>query len=124
MAEIGTGSAAWTVTEATPRWGMCAEEGGVTTATPPSMKLLLRVDEARAVLSLNRNAMYRLLMSEAIYSFKEGGVRLVPAAELEAYVARRVAERLAERHPIAAASAPRQAMRPADGRGTGVAHGR
>jgi excisionase family DNA binding protein len=68
-------------------------------ATAPPTKLLLRVDEARAMLSLNRNAMYRLLMSGAIYSFKEGGVRLIPAAELAAYVERH----LSERPPITAA---------------------
>jgi hypothetical protein len=84
-------------------------------------KLLLRVDEARAVLSLNRNAMYRLLMSETIYSFKEGGVRLIPASELAAYVERR----MAERSPIAgAALALRPVLRSAVGRGTGSGYGK
>jgi len=83
-------------------------------------KLLLRVDEARAILSLNRNAMYRLLMSEAIYSFKEGGVRLIPAAELAAYVERR----MAERQSGAAAPALRRVLRLAAVRGRGADHGR
>lgn len=95
-----------------------AENQAMVSASPG--KLLLRVDEARAVLSLNRNAMYRLLMSETIYSFKEGGVRLIPAAELAAYVERR----MAERQSTATAPALRQVLCLATGHGKGSSYGR
>jgi hypothetical protein len=102
------------------RRGLDTAETQAMGSTAPPVKLLLRVDEARAVLSLNRNAMYRLLMSETIYSFKEGGVRLIPAAELAAYVERR----MAERQSIAAAPALRQVLRLAVSHGKGSGYGR
>lgn len=95
-----------------------AEKQAAATTAPP-VKLLLRVDEARAVLSLNRNAMYRLLMSEVIYSFKEGGVRLIPVSELQTYVERR----LAEKRPITSMPLLPRMLHLSQGRSKGESHG-
>jgi excisionase family DNA binding protein len=58
----------------------------------PVAKLLLTVDEAAERLSMSRTRLYGLLGRHIIFSIKEGRARLVPVAELERYVARRVAE--------------------------------
>lgn len=61
--------------------------------TPSSVaKLLLTVEEAAERLSISRTRMYALLGRNVIYSIKEGRARLVPVAELERYVERRLAE--------------------------------
>jgi excisionase family DNA binding protein len=99
---------------------MTAEPMTTIDPAPPaaSQKLLLRVDEARALLSLNRTQMYRLLMAGSIYSFKEGAIRLIPRAELDAYVERRTAEgRAAARASRAKSRAiPPRAVKRAKGR--------
>ena len=58
----------------------------------PVAKLLLTVDEAAERLSMSRTRLYGLLGRHVIFSIKEGRARLVPVAELERYVERRVAE--------------------------------
>jgi hypothetical protein len=119
MTRILGRSTACAAPAAIARWDVSIAENQATATTAPPVKLLLRVDEARAVLSLNRNAMYRLLMSEVIYSFKEGGVRLIPAAELQTYVERR----MAEKRPITSVPPLPRMLHLGKGRSKGVSHG-
>jgi excisionase family DNA binding protein len=53
---------------------------------PP--KLLLRPEEAAAVLSISRTALFGLLRSKEIFSVKIRGARRIPMAALEEYVQR------------------------------------
>ena len=55
-------------------------------------KLLLKPEEAAAVLGVGRSKMYELLASGAVKSVKIGALRRVPATALEEYVAALVAE--------------------------------
>ena len=50
-------------------------------------KLLYRVSEAAAVLSLSRAKVYELIKSGVLRSVRIGGARRVTAADLEAFVA-------------------------------------
>lgn len=54
-------------------------------------KKLLDVGEAATLLGLGRSVAYRLIMSGELVSLKVGGRRLVPTAELDAFIARGVA---------------------------------
>jgi excisionase family DNA binding protein len=55
-------------------------------------KLLLKPEEAAAVLAVGRSKMYELMASGAIKSVKIGGCRRIPTAALEEYVASLVEE--------------------------------
>ena len=50
-------------------------------------KLLYRVSEAAAVLSLSRAKVYALIKSGVLRSVRIGGARRITAADLEAFVA-------------------------------------
>jgi excisionase family DNA binding protein len=54
--------------------------------------LVVRAAEAAKMLSLNHSALYGLLMSGDVKSFKVGHRRLIPVRELEEFVARRLSE--------------------------------
>jgi excisionase family DNA binding protein len=53
---------------------------------PSAGKLLLRVEEAAALLDVGRTRIYDLITSGALQSVKIGGSRRVPAAALQRYV--------------------------------------
>ncbi|MGH3769600.1 MAG: helix-turn-helix domain-containing protein [Pseudonocardiaceae bacterium] len=55
-------------------------------------KLAYGIDEGCSTLSIGRTAMFDLLRKGEIKSVKIGRRRLIPAASLEAYVGRLVAE--------------------------------
>ena len=55
-------------------------------------RLLYRVPEAMAVLSLSRTVIYELLRSGRLRSVHEGRTRLIPAEALRDYVAQLVRE--------------------------------
>jgi excisionase family DNA binding protein len=59
---------------------------------PGAPKLLLSMDEAAYALSCGKSKVYALIEAGEIVSFKVGGLRRVPVASLESYVARRVAQ--------------------------------
>ena len=61
-------------------------------AGPESTRLLYRVPEAMAVLSLSRTVIYELLRSGRLRSVHEGRTRLIPAEALRDYVAQLVRE--------------------------------
>jgi len=61
---------------------------------PPYTKVLYTPEEAAELLSISRSRLYILLARTAILSIKEGRARLVPAAALDQYVQRRIAEQL------------------------------
>ena len=54
--------------------------------------MVVRAAEAAKMLSLSHSALYGLLMSGEVKSFKVGSRRLIPVRELEEFVARRVRE--------------------------------
>jgi excisionase family DNA binding protein len=53
-------------------------------------KLLYTPEDVAVLLSMSRTRVYALLRGGVIGSIKEGRARLVPLAELEAYVQRRL----------------------------------
>ena len=61
-------------------------------ARPDPGRLLYRVPEAMAVLSLSRTVIYELLRSGRLGSVHEGRTRLIPAEALRDYVAQLVRE--------------------------------
>jgi excisionase family DNA binding protein len=61
-------------------------------ADPNPARLLYRVPEAMAVLSLSRTVIYELLRSGRLRSVHEGRTRLIPADALRDYVAQLVRE--------------------------------
>ena len=61
-------------------------------AGPEPGRLLCRVPEAMAVLSLSRTVIYELLRSGRLRSVHEGRTRLIPAEALRDYVAQLVRE--------------------------------
>ncbi len=59
-----------------------------TRAESQPSKLLLRPEEAAAVLSISRTALFGLLSTKEIFSVKIRGARRIPMAALEEYVQR------------------------------------
>ena len=59
---------------------------------PEPGRLLFRVPEAMAVLSLSRTVIYELLRSGRLRSVHEGRTRLIPAEALRDYVEQLVRE--------------------------------
>lgn len=59
---------------------------------PVATKVLLTVEEAAARLNLGRTSMFTLIKHGHIASVRIGRARRIPAAEVEAYAARLVAE--------------------------------
>jgi excisionase family DNA binding protein len=55
-------------------------------------KLLLSIDEAADLIGVKRSNFYKLMRHDGIPSVKVGHLRRIPAAELEAWVQRQVAE--------------------------------
>jgi excisionase family DNA binding protein len=53
-------------------------------------KLSYRPSEAAAALGIGRTLLFRLLQSGEIGSFHVGAARLIPRAELEAWIARQM----------------------------------
>ena len=53
----------------------------------PSDKLLFRVPEAMAVLSLSRSVIYELIRSGRLRSVTQGRTRLIPASAIAEYIA-------------------------------------
>lgn len=59
---------------------------------PIASKVLLTVEEAAARLNLGRTSMFALIKNGHIASVRIGRARRIPAAEVDAYAARLVAE--------------------------------
>lgn len=59
---------------------------------PVASKVLLTVEEAAACLNLGRTSMFALIRSGQVVSVRIGRSRRVPAAAVDAYAARLVAE--------------------------------
>jgi len=53
---------------------------------PPSIKLLLTIDEAAQSLSMSRRFLYTLIMTNQIYTIKLGRSRRVPLKSLQEFV--------------------------------------
>ncbi|MGH3887914.1 MAG: helix-turn-helix domain-containing protein [Pseudonocardiaceae bacterium] len=63
--------------------------------TAGAKKLAYSTEEASSTLSIGRTALFDLLRRNEIASVKIGRRRVIPAASLEAYLARLVAEQTA-----------------------------
>ena len=61
-------------------------------AMPPALKVLLTVEEAADRLNVGRTSVFALIKSGRLVSVRIGRSRRIPAAELEAFTARLVAE--------------------------------
>lgn len=59
---------------------------------PIASKVLLTVEEAAARLNLGRTSMFMLIKNGHIASVRIGRARRIPAAEVDAYAARLVAD--------------------------------
>jgi excisionase family DNA binding protein len=55
-------------------------------------KLLLSIDEAAALMSLGRSAMYALVMRSEVASIKVGRMRRIPLSALQAFVTRQLSD--------------------------------
>jgi excisionase family DNA binding protein len=66
-------------------------DGGPRTPSEPA-RVLLRPEEAARAVGLSRSQFFKLLADGSIRSLKVGRLRRVPVAELEAWVAREMAE--------------------------------
>lgn len=60
-------------------------------------RLLLRIDEAARLLGLGRSKAYELVASGELPAVRIGRARRIPAAGLEAWVERQIAEQEADR---------------------------
>ncbi len=56
-------------------------------ARPPESRVLYRVPEAMALLSMSRSAIYEQIRSNRLRSVKQGRSRLIPDAAIADYVA-------------------------------------
>ena len=106
--------------------GVQPSEGrpGTMPAIVPGSQLLFRVPEARAMLSLGRNEMYKELRSGRIRSLGQGRARRVPASALLEYIdllEREEAKKRAAAKKQATASPSRAT--PPTSRGPGVKEG-
>jgi excisionase family DNA binding protein len=82
-------------------------------ANPFHTKLLYTPEEAAELLSISRSRLYILMARAAISSIKEGRIRLIPAAALDEYLQRR----LAEQAPLLVVSEPLRLVRSHEGQG-------
>lgn len=60
--------------------------------TPQAGPLAVRVKQACELLGVEKNKVYGLLNAGEIPSFKDGNVRLIPMAGIEAYLARKLTQ--------------------------------
>ena len=93
---------------------------GTMPAIVPGSQLLFRVSEAREMLSLGRNEMYKELRDGRIRSVGQGRARRVPASALLEYIdllEHEEAKKRAAAKKLSTARSPR-ARRPASGSGT------
>lgn len=66
--------------------------GTTAQSSPIGEKLLVRPIEACKRLNMGRTRLYQEMATGRLRSIRVGGLRLIPVAELESYIARTMAE--------------------------------
>lgn len=69
-----------------------ADEAPRSASPAASPRVLLTVEQAAAALAIGRTNMFKLIKAGQIASVRVGQLRRIPAAEIDAYVARLLAE--------------------------------